>query len=366
MQAMPDVVYLHVGAPKTGTTYLQDRLSLNRRTLARHRVHYPLGLQGDMFVPALDLIGRRWGGRLQSAKGEWDALMKRTMRAKGKVVISHEILAGATPDQVARAMDDLRSVEVHIVYTARDIARQVPAEWQEHVKHRQRTSFRRYLRSVRANDDRNLDLWFWNVQGLPGVLERWGHGIPPERQHLVTVPQRGSDPGTLWRRFCEAIDVDARWAPLDSERRNPSIGTAETTLVRRLNKRLVGADIDPEDYVRLVRNLLVHQTLARRDDMEPIRLPARAFRWAEEIAAEWVTWVAASGIHVVGDVHDLMPVAPERLGKQRNPDKPKPGDVTDAALDALVALLVETSRRPEPSSELTTRLYRVAKRVIKS
>src|SRR3712207_7129996 len=27
---MPDVVYLHVGAPKTGTTYLQDRLHRNR------------------------------------------------------------------------------------------------------------------------------------------------------------------------------------------------------------------------------------------------------------------------------------------------------------------------------------------------
>ena len=38
---MADVVYLHVGAPKTGTTYIQDRLALNRTQLARHDVRYP-------------------------------------------------------------------------------------------------------------------------------------------------------------------------------------------------------------------------------------------------------------------------------------------------------------------------------------
>ena len=34
-------VYLHVGAPKTGTTYLQDRLGRNARRLAAHDVHVP-------------------------------------------------------------------------------------------------------------------------------------------------------------------------------------------------------------------------------------------------------------------------------------------------------------------------------------
>ena len=55
---MADVVHLHVGAPKTGTTYLQGRLHHNREALARHGVHYPSGLRQDMFVGALDLIDR--------------------------------------------------------------------------------------------------------------------------------------------------------------------------------------------------------------------------------------------------------------------------------------------------------------------
>ncbi len=54
--AMADVVYLHVGAPKTGTTYLQDRLQANRSALAVHGVSYPVGPHNDMFPAALDLI----------------------------------------------------------------------------------------------------------------------------------------------------------------------------------------------------------------------------------------------------------------------------------------------------------------------
>ena len=34
-------VYLHIGAPKTGTTYLQDRLTLNAKSLTDNGVHFP-------------------------------------------------------------------------------------------------------------------------------------------------------------------------------------------------------------------------------------------------------------------------------------------------------------------------------------
>ena len=92
-------VYLHVGAPKTGTTYLQDRLALNRSELARHDVHYPLGLQASHFRAALDLIDVSWGGQREDARGEWGKLMDRVRRHDGTVLISHEILAG-----ICRAM----------------------------------------------------------------------------------------------------------------------------------------------------------------------------------------------------------------------------------------------------------------------
>ena len=61
-------------------------------------------------------------------------MVKRVRRAPGTVIISHEILAPAEPDQIARLRARPRRREVHIVYSARDLARQLPAEWQESIK----------------------------------------------------------------------------------------------------------------------------------------------------------------------------------------------------------------------------------------
>ena len=102
---MSRVVYLHVGAPKTGTTYLQDRLALNKASLARHGVHYPLSLHASQFRPALDLLEMPWGGLQEDVDGEWDALAARVRRLDGTVVVSHEILAAAQAG-AGRAGDD--------------------------------------------------------------------------------------------------------------------------------------------------------------------------------------------------------------------------------------------------------------------
>ena len=64
---MSRVVHLHIGAPKTGTTYLQDRLMLNSAQLARHGVVIPSQnrfVDTDVFHfrAALDLLDQDWGG----------------------------------------------------------------------------------------------------------------------------------------------------------------------------------------------------------------------------------------------------------------------------------------------------------------
>ena len=71
---MSRTVYLHVGAPKTGTTYLQDRLSVNSTTLAAQGVHFPTisplvspGLAH--FRASLDLLGQDQAQRDFTAVG---------------------------------------------------------------------------------------------------------------------------------------------------------------------------------------------------------------------------------------------------------------------------------------------------------
>jgi len=360
---MSRVVYLHVGAPKTGTTYLQDRLALNKTSLARHGVHYPLNLHASQFGPALDLLEMPWGGLQENVDGEWDTLVNRVRRLQGKVIVSHEILAAAKPNQVKRAMAGLGGAEVHLVYSARDLARQIPAEWQEGVKHQRKQAYAGFVRRVQSSRRTKPNMWFWRVQSLPDVLSRWTKGLPPERVHLVTVPQAGAPRDVLWLRYCEAFGIDPAWAPEQSDRENVSIGAAETTVVRRLNRRLKAAGLPSEQYRRLIRELVVHQTLAQRKRMTKVTLPPHAYPWAEEVAEEWIEWVVGSGIHVVGDVEDLRPVAPPAGEPWPNPDRPRRPEMVDAALDAMVALAMEAASRPDPEVQLAAKLGRVARRL---
>ena len=348
-------VYLHIGAPKTGTTYVQDRLRLNRGELADHYVHYPLGrlgLPSTHFKPALDLIDREWGGARADAQGSWDTLMRRVRRLEGTVLISHEILAAATAQQVARAVNDLEGSEVHIVYSARDLARQVPAAWQESVKQYQKMPYQRFLKKVRTHSQTDSTFWFWRAQGIQDVLMRWGALLPPEQIHLVTVPQPGAPRDLLWRRFCDVVGIDPAWAPKDSHRGNTSLGSAETTLVRRLNQRLRRAGLSRADHQALVTELLVHQNLAQRKTSVRTTLPPRMFAWVEDVSEQWINWLEGSHIDVVGDLAELRPVRPTRGVKWRNPDHPGRKEMLDAALDSLVVMLRETARRPDPDRTL--------------
>ena len=364
IRRMATVVHLHVGAPKTGTTYLQARLRRNRASLRDHGVTYPIGNHGSMFLAALDLIDRPWAGQREAARGEWDDLMARVSECAGKVVISHEILAAASAAQVERAMAGLQDAEVHLVYSARDLARQIPSEWQEGVKHAHLPSFERFLGMVQEARRPNPRLWFWRVQGLPDVLSRWASTLPASRVHLVTVPPAGADRDLLWQRYCRALDIDPDWAPEPAQRENLSIGAAEATLIRRLNHRLEGSDaVDHATYRRLVRQRTVHEVLAHRPSMVPVTLPPEAFDWAEEVTEEWIGWVRNAGIEVVGDLGDLWPVRPDPETNWVDPDRPRLDEMLDIALDTIEVLLAdatETSRKPigpQPS-----KLTRVARR----
>lgn len=360
---MADVVFLHVGAPKTGTTYLQDRLYLNRANLTKNGIHYPVGMHADMFGAALDLIDMPWGGQREGVRGEWESLVGRVRRAPGTAIVSHEILAGATKEQVGKAMADLAGAEVHLVYSARDIARQVPAEWQEMVKHQKARAFRKFVKQVRKAPRRDPRIWFWRAQGLPDVLGRWALNLPPAHVHLVTVPQSGAAPGELWRRYCTAFAFDPALAPRDSERRNVSLGVDETALVRRLNKRLRAAGLDSASYRSLVRGVVAHDTLAHRKRMRRVTLPPDAHDWATEVAEEWIEWVEGAGIDVVGDLDDLRPVPPPEDEKWADPDRPRPRRMGDAALEALVAVILEAAQRPDPDESPTAKLSRAARRL---
>lgn len=362
---MSRVVYLHVGAPKTGTTFFQERLRANRNELAAHGIHYPIGLQASHFRPALDLVQLDWGGLGAGVGGQWDSLVRRVRRLEGTVIIDHEILAYASASQVARAMDDLAasSDEVHVVYSARDVARQLPAEWQEGIKHGRRWTFKWFLRTVRRSEREGRGAPFWRAQSLPDVLTRWSAGLSPENVHVVTVPRPGAEPDLLWHRFCQVFGIDPAWAPESPSRANESMGIDEIAVVRQLNRRLAGSGVDFATRERLVKDRLVHEHLALRPDMVRATLPPRLYPWAETVAAHWIDWIEGSRVDVVGDLDDLRPGPAPRRKDWADPDSPDPARVADAAIEALAVMTKEAAQRADPDAQLVAKVGKAARRL---
>ena len=213
-------VLLHVGTPKTGTSYLQDVLFRNRRTLAAAGILYPADRFDAHFLAALDLMRLPWGGLEAEAVGAWDALAEQVRAHDGTAIISHEILATASRAQAGRALESLGhgdGTEVHVVALR---ARPGPPDPRGVAGERQAPA-RADLRRVPRPDpgparESRIATWFWGVQELPDILDRWGHDLPPERD------PRGHGPAArAARRTC-----------CGSGSASPSASTASTSTSR--------------------------------------------------------------------------------------------------------------------------------------
>ena len=350
-------VLLHVGTPKTGTSYLQDVLYRNRRTLAAADILYPADRFDAHFLAALDLMRLPWGGLEAEAVGAWDRLAERVRRHRGTAIISHEILATASRAQAGKALESLghgAGTEVHLVLSVRDLVRQIPAEWQENVKHRSGVSYGSFLDKIQdPQRESRIATWFWGVQELPDILNRWGHDLPPEHVHLVTVPPPGGPKDLLWKRFSLAFGLDGIDLDLEAERANPSLGVPETALVRRIN-RTANRELPPADYRPLVRELLAHQTLSRRTRSPRLALPPDAHPWVSETTASWIAEIERRGYDVVGDLEDLRGAPP--VTSFADPDHPSERLVARAGVDAIKALLLESARLRHTEEQLRREL----------
>ena len=114
--------------------------------------------------------GRSWSTR--SAPGTATAL------------ISHEFFAAASRRAGRRAPCDAPGAEVHVVVTARDTLGLVTPlagvrEERRHAPHRHYPA---------REDDDPHDEWGWGSFDLADVLDRWGAAVPPERVHVLPLP----------------------------------------------------------------------------------------------------------------------------------------------------------------------------------
>ncbi|HET6877167.1 MAG TPA: hypothetical protein VFH38_06530 [Jatrophihabitans sp.] len=328
-------VYFHIGAPKTGTTFLQYVLSKNRARLRADGVLYP-GTALSHFWASQDLRESAFGGHPDPhVPGSWDRLVREIRSWSGPAVIDHESFGKARSEVIDRALGDLDFAEVHIVYTARDLARQIPAIWQERIKNRSTQTYAEFLAAVQAGrrDGGPSGRYFWATYGMPRLLARWSRGLPADRVHIVTVPPPGSEPLLLWRRFAELIGIDPAAYDTDVERSNTSLGAAEAAVLRRFNEAIAELDVPWPAYAAVFKQWLAPTLSTRPGDR--IELPQAIFDWVVDWSQEAVAELSAAGYDVVGDLAELVP---DTRPEGTNPDEVPAEDRADAAVAGMVGL----------------------------
>ena len=360
-------VYLHIGEPKTGTTFVQEAMWGNRAQLAAQGVVLPGYSHRDHSRASRDL---REAQRLASDPadrwaGEWDVLTRQALWVRGIAVISDEVLAACNPPQADRGVRSLLPAEVHVVVTVRDIGSLLPAEWQETVKCRGTVSWEQWLAGVigaASAADRRRRSWFWAVHDTLAILDMWSRHIPPDHVHVITVPRQGPA-DVLWERFASVLGIDSSSIDPPPTRVNWSLGLVEAEFLRRMNEALPG-EMPDWFYTRNIKQILAHNVLSTRPPPARLELPAAQQAWAREQSELLVAGLHDSKCHIVGDLHDLLsqPATGRRVAPASLPAQlllPAAVQAAAALADHLYRESYPAKRQPEGPRGLRQRVSRL-------
>lgn len=362
-------VFVHIGLPKTGTSYLQAILWPAREQLRAVGLLLPGRRKADHLFASMivrDDPGIR--RRPADAPGAWDRVRADIAGWGGDALISHEFFCAATAEQARRMVGELAPAEVHVVVTAREPLGLFTSSWQESLKNKGTTPLRDYGRSV-SDDPR--DVWDWRSLDLGLVLERWGPAVPAERVHVICPGPAGSPHELLWERFAGVLGLDPAACDSSHGFANASMGVVEAETLRRVNAALPAYSGHARGV--WIRSFLADERLVPRRG-EPFRPADDQVADCRERGRRAVEMLRASSYDVVGDPALLL--VPDELPPRRHPDDVTDAEVAECAVELVATLMGDLrqraeqqwhgdssgSRRPSPMSRLGRVLRRVAMR----
>jgi hypothetical protein len=356
-------VVIHIGAMKSGTSYLQSCLYANRELLAEQGVHLPSGGWGTQVAAAINVRGHQLTQAGRSADGAWERMAQEARDNDGVTLFSVELLARLRPNRIRRIINDLDGLDIEIVVSLRDLNRTLPAMWQETVQNGRTWTWAEYLAGVRASapsrgerswrdgDETTIARTFWSNHDGAAIVERWSRAASNGRVKVVTVPPPGERPELLLERFAEAVGFDASRF-VEGPRSNASLGLPSTEAIRLVNAELTDRDLAFPFALRIRKPLFAKRLMVRRAKDEP-RMAFPVERWLARVAREQVRELKQAGVDLYGAWSDLRPV-PIKQGI--DPTTLVPADVAAALADGYAMLrseLVATRAElewPEPPS----------------
>lgn len=359
---------LHIGLEHTGADGVAAGLAEHRERLLELGVRSPARTPDDSLRAAIEMrrLHKAWGFKRREVEGAWADLVRRARKqgatAHAAVIVSEELLAGASPDQVALLLDSLGGFDVHVVATLRDPASQLVDGWAGAVRAGGSLSLRRYSRRVLDSGRETEEARdFWAGQDVAAVLQRWRSELrSPDRLHVV-VPAPGQDrTEATWRTIAELVGVQAEGLPMREPERSP-LGPVGLGVLRHVNRAVDGRAQVRESRAALDEQLRAHEP----DGLGQSTTGGLSPELHDELcdlADAWAKAVAEGGYCLVGDTAHLQPASPLALGAAYAADTSTTDQRLASATDALADLLVETTRLREHNDELEARVAKLARK----
>ncbi len=344
-------VFLHIGLPKTATSYLQTILWSSRDRLRAEGLLLPGTERRDhLWASRVVREGERIRKRPEREQTSWDRLRAELAGWDGDGLVSHEFFAAASAEQAVAMVEALAPAQVELVLTAREPLGLFTASWQESLKNKSTTPMADYSRAVSPNP---TAIWNWRTLDLRLVLERWSQAVPHERIHVLPL-DRTAAREEIWHRFGGLLGLDTADYDLSQSFPNESMGVVEAELLRRVNGHLDGFD-KAFDRGVYIRTFLADERLVPRrgepfwpypDQVEDCR--------ARSVAA--IDYLREHAVDVVGDVEHLR--VPADLPERRTPDSVTDAEVAAAATELVATLLgdVRALRSAAPADKAGARV----------
>jgi hypothetical protein len=326
-----ETLYLHIGARKSGTTYLQETLEHSRAALADNGLNLALttGAAFAEFAPPLKTLGGPNGSDPATVAASLAMLAERLDRPMSRHLVSVEGLAEMRQVGVDALAGALSSYRVEVILTVRPWDRVIPSEWQQHVKERATIRYDDFLARIRQG---GAPL-FRMRQEAPSIVRHWLPHVPADRIHVVAVPPADTEGPSIEELFCRVVGIDPSVLVRPERTVNESLSYPQAELLRRVNAALGDRLSSRRDYRRAVRAWLVNQVLMKMPrDGHPIRVPAEHAEWCAGEMRRQRTELEAIGVDIVGDPDDLTP--PVRTGETRV----SADEIADAATELIVGL----------------------------
>jgi hypothetical protein len=327
-----DRVFLHIGLPKTATSYLQTIVWSNRDRLRQAGVVVPGSTRTDHLWASREVRDDPHQHRApERHRTAWTRLQRELASSSGTGLISHEFFAAASGRQARDLVAALGDAEVHVILTAREPLGLFTSSWQESLKNGSTTPMSDYGRKVSKS---STAIWNWRTLDLSLVLQRWSQAVPPERIHVLVLDPT-EDQDDIWRRFAGLLGVDPDAFDLSQSFPNTSMGVAEAETLRRINMCLEGFNraFDKGVYIR---TFLADERLVPRkgekfwpepDQVADCRRRARSA----------VSYLQAGGFDVSGRVEHLL--VPDEIEDRRLPASVTDAEVAEVAVGLAATML---------------------------